>query len=381
MAKVYVCYSYPNGTEPVSVIRDRSMFGKGGGAMKKTAKSLFRMAIITCLGICLTLSAAPMTVRADENQTVENTYTVTYRPGNIARFRDSLYDEYVGQYTSGAVTRSQATGSIKITVPAGAPYPRIPNAGDVEFDAAHEGKYYLDTASWPTQQTVTENGDYVADYIALVDSVEYTVRFVDASSGEDVAPPVISMGNKNTKITYTARNIEGYQYDSYVKEMTLGSTGTENIMKFQYTSTTGPNVIIEEIPGRTITDYDYVQGPGTDVYENVAVPAANGNPGGGGAGNAAPEGEDTTTIPEEEVPLGDGTQDSDNEGAASDEADGGLTEIPEEEVPLGSGEETPGNVSPLLLGGIFAAVVVLGGTAFLLVRRKNRMNHNTSENE
>ena len=116
-----------------------------------------------------------MTVKADENQTVENTYTVTYRPGNIARFSDSLYQEYVGQYTSNAVTRSQATGSIRITVPAGAAYPRVPNAGDVEFDAAHEGKYYLDTASWPTQQTVTENGDYVADYIACL---LYTSRCV-----------------------------------------------------------------------------------------------------------------------------------------------------------------------------------------------------------
>ncbi|MBU9726518.1 hypothetical protein [Diplocloster modestus] len=349
--------------------------------MKKTAKSLFRMAIITCLGICLNLSAAPMTVKADENQTVENTYTVTYRPGNIARFSDSLYQEYVGQYTSNAVTRSQATGSIRITVPAGAAYPRVPNAGDVEFDAAHEGKYYLDTASWPTQQTVTENGDYVADYIALVDSVEYTIRFVDASSGEDVAPPVISVGNKNTKITYTARNIEGYQYDSYVKEMTLGSAGTENIIQFQYTSTTGPNVIIEEIPGRTVTDYDYVQGPGTDIYENVTVPAANVNPGGGGADNAALEGEDTTTIPEEEVPLDDGTQGGGDEGTAGDETDGNLTEIPEEEVPLGSGEETPGNVSPLVLGGIFAAVIVLGGGVFFIFRRKNHLNHNTSEHE
>lgn len=57
-------------------------------------RKIDRVVMLSCLCICMLMGAMTLQVNAAE----ENTYTVTYRPGNIARFREQLYAGYVAEY-------------------------------------------------------------------------------------------------------------------------------------------------------------------------------------------------------------------------------------------------------------------------------------------
>lgn len=353
------------------------------------------------------LSAA-MTMQV--NAAEENTYTVTYRPGNIAKFSENLYADYVAVYGESQVSRSEATGSIKITVPAGAPYPTAPDAQDLVFDDAHKGKYYVKTEWRPTQETVTENGDYVVDYGAFTDSVEYTIRFVDSGSGEDVATPVITMGNVNDQITYTAKTVQGYAYDTYVKQITLTADASKNEIRFQYTSTEQPTTQVVQVPGETITNTTYEQGPGTTVNETVTVPGgstttpadnnaaagntpANNTPANnatadnttaadnnaaGNQNNANPAGDqnkNNVNIPDEEVPLADQPEDTgSSDGTNESETTMATEEITDAEVPLAEkpSEDLSSSRQPIILGSTFAGILLLAGGFLYFMKRKGK---------
>lgn len=370
-------------------------------------RKIGHMVMLGCL--CTCMLAAAMTIQA--NAAEENTYTVTYRPGNIAKFSDHLYAGYVAVYGESQVSRSEATGSIKITVSAGSPYPAAPDALDLVFDDAHKGKYYVKTEWRPTQETVTENGDYVVDYGALTDSVEYTIRFVDSKSGEDVATPVITMGNVNDQITYTAKAVQGYAYDSYVKQMTLTADTSKNEIRFQYTSTEQPTTQVVQIPGETITNTTYEQGPGTTVNETVTVPggttstpadntdsagntpanntpvnntpADNTTPADNNAAqnqnnaNANPDqnqNENNVNIPDEQVPLADQPEDSKStDGINESETTMATEEITDAEVPLAEKpSEGLSSSKPIILGSVFAGVLLFAGGFLYFMKKKGK---------
>lgn len=412
MMKAAVCYNYLRSKE-IDILPDRKpgkpasadayLGEKGGGIIMSILKNIYRMGVICCLSICMLAAAMTIQVKAAEANTAadstasDNTYTVTYRPGKIARFSDQLYAGYVAAYGEERVSRSEATGSIKITVTAGAPCPAAPDASDLIFDDAHKGKYYVKTDWRPTQETVTENGDYVVDYGALTDSVEYTIRFVDAQSGEDVATPVITMGNVNDKITYTAKTIQGYAYDSYVKQLTLTADSAGNEIRFNYTSTQQPTTQVVQIPGDTITNTTYEQGPSTTVNETVTVPGgttttpADNN---AAADNTAPAANNTTqdqnqnnanpapdqnenniNIPDEEVPLADqpeGTGSTD--GVNEPETVQATEEITDGEVPLADkpSEDLSSSNMPLILGSAFAGFLLLAGGFLYFMKKKGK---------
>lgn len=374
-------------------------------------RKIDRLVMLGCLCICMLSAAMTMQVNAAE----ENTYTVTYRPGNIAKFSENLYADYVAVYGESQVSRSEATGSIKITVSAGAPYPTAPDAQDLVFDDAHKGKYYVKTEWRPTQETVTENGDYVVDYGAFTDSVEYTIRFVDSGSGEDVATPVITMGNVNDQITYTAKTVQGYAYDTYVKQITLTADASKNEIRFQYTSTEQPTTQVVQVPGETITNTTYEQGPGTTVNETVTVPggstttpADNNAPAGntpannppsdntpannatadnttaadnnaaGNQNNANPAGdqnENNVNIPDEEVPLADQPEDTgSSDGTNESETTMATEEITDAEVPLAEkpSEDLSSSRQPIILGSTFAGILLLAGGFLYFMKRKGK---------
>lgn len=442
MMKAAVCYNYLRSKE-IDILPDRKpgkpasadayLGEKGGGIIMSILKNIYRMGVICCLSICMLAAAMTIQVKAAEANTAadstasdntasdntpsdnaatdntasDNTYTVTYRPGKIARFSDQLYAGYVAAYGEERVSRSEATGSIKITVTAGVPCPAVPDASDLIFDDAHKGKYYVKTEWRPTQETVTENGDYVVDYGALTDSVEYAIRFVDAQSGEDVATPVITMGNVNDKITYTAKTIQGYAYDSYVKQLTLTADSAGNEIRFNYTSTQQPTTQVVQIPGDTITNTTYEQGPSTTVNETVTVPGgttttpADNN---AAADNTAPAANNTTqnqnqnqnqnqdqnqnnanpapdqnennvNIPDEEVPLADqpeGTGSTD--GVNQPETVQATEEITDGEVPLADkpSEDLSSSNMPLILGSAFAGFLLLAGGFLYVMKKKGK---------
>ena len=97
--------------------------------MKKNLKII---SVLTVLMLAFLIS--PLQVSAA--QPIAKEYTVTYRPGNIARFSDALVQKYQEYYREENVSVSQATGSISITVQAGSFYPEAPSAEDIVMDEA-----------------------------------------------------------------------------------------------------------------------------------------------------------------------------------------------------------------------------------------------------
>lgn len=75
-------------------------------------KGLWSIAVAACTGVCLT--AAPVFAAGE--------YTVTIRPGNVARFTEEFLQEYMA--LGAQVT--EKTGSIKVKVAAGETIPMLP---------------------------------------------------------------------------------------------------------------------------------------------------------------------------------------------------------------------------------------------------------------
>lgn len=158
--------------------------------MKK--KRMFHIAAAVCTGMLL--SATPVLAAADTAE-----YTVTLRPGSIAQFSDEFVDAYVNTY--GAEVTGK-TGSIKVKLNPGETIPMLPDDGDLIYKDSAKGRYTMNTDWYPDTNVVTGNESFVVKYDALVDAVEYKVRYVDSQSGEDVAPPVITQGNAGQTYTY-----------------------------------------------------------------------------------------------------------------------------------------------------------------------------------
>lgn len=183
---------------------------------------------------CLSLMMTALPAKAAE--TVQ--YTVTIRPGSVARFSDTFLD----QYRAIGATVTEKTGSIKVKVQAGGTIPYLPDAGDLVYQDGKEGRYTMNTDWYPDSLTVTENENLVVKYDALNDAVEYRVRYVDSQSGEDVATPMIAQGNVGDTYTYYSETISGYRCDTESQSLTLTSRAGDNELVFRYVSTVEPDV-------------------------------------------------------------------------------------------------------------------------------------------
>lgn len=366
------------------------------------------------LGIGVFLSALPVSVMnvaaagSTGVQEEEITYTVTYRPGKIGDFTG--FAERCSAY--GTVSVSERTGSVKVVIPAGGAYPDFPGAEDIQIKEEYQGQYMVNPDYDPTRgiSTVTENGDYVVDYVAVVDTVEYSVRFVDAQSGEDIAVPVISQGNVNEPAGYPEiREIGSYRLTEAPGSILLTADPAQNILTFKYVDTREPevntvtrpgNTVVQEVPG-SVTTVE-VSGSGTTTQttggqETARTPesgTANGNnnetnpPEEDGSNETRQESQDTEAsqdtevsqiqvIPDEDVPLGEKPDEgiteskSENKNTENKAAENETTKIEDEEVPLAESavqDKGPGRI--WVYGGIGAAAAALiGAGAFFLKRR------------
>lgn len=188
--------------------------------MNKRTLSCFCAACITTLMMAVPAGAAT------------EQYTVTIRPGSIARFSDSFLEEY----RSLGAEVTEKTGSIKVKVEPGEMLPLIPTEQDMVYQEDRAGKYVM-TADWYTAETVTEDRAWVIQYDALVDAVEYKIRYVDVQSGEDVTLPLIAQGNVGTTYTFYSKEIDDYKCDTASQTLTLNADKEENILTFSYVST------------------------------------------------------------------------------------------------------------------------------------------------
>lgn len=383
-------------------------------------RNLWKTAAAVCIGIGLT--ALPVSAASE--------YTVTLRPGNVARFSE----EFVQAYTALGAQVTEKTGSIKVKVPAGETIPMLPTPEDLVYETEYEDRYVMNTDWYPATDVVSGNENLVVKYSAVTDAVEYRIRYVDSQSQEDVAPPVIAQGNVGQEVVYYREQVENYVCDTPSQSITLSENSSDNEITFLYTSTLEPVVNEVEVPGDTITRTETVPGdvvtetetiPGTTTVINQAAgtttgtgaagttgtagtgaagTAGTGTAGTGAAGTAdtgtagagagtagtgtagtagtdgtgtagtdgtQAAGDGTEAIPGEEVPLG-----QTDLGDGADNAESGSSEIEEEEVPLAQmdlDEDTDENgVSPIPFVAAGAAVVAAaaGGAFYFLKRRR-----------
>lgn len=356
--------------------------------MKK--KRMFHIAAAVCTGMLL--SATPVLAAADTAE-----YTVTLRPGSIAQFSDEFVDAYVNTY--GAEVTGK-TGSIKVKLNPGETIPMLPDDGDLIYKDSAKGRYTMNTDWYPDTNVVTGNESFVVKYDALVDTVEYKVRYVDSQSGEDVAPPVITQGNAGQTYTYYSQQIANYSCDTASQSLTLTGNSGDNVITFEYTSTLEPEVNRVEIPGDTITQTERIPGTttiveqttgtttgtgttgtttgtsnGTGAGTNTAGTADNGTAGNTGdtAANAGTAGDtgvgETETIEGEDVPLGQNELDGEEAEAGADDSE--TEEIEEESVPMGQKDvEEGGSALPWVAGGVVVVAVGAGAGWYFMKKRR-----------
>lgn len=317
-------------------------------------------------------------------QAAVDAYTVTFRPGNVGYFAMEKTDaevdkqaeakkvadaQYVGLYGADNVTVTK-NGAIKVMVPANAAVPSAPI-----YIQAETGYFVKDASVWgpATEQLADKNMDYVVDYGKLVNGVEYTVEYVDSSSGESIAPVYIAQANIGDEREVTAPKqiviSEATVYNLTSEEtlmLVLDADSTKNVFTFSYTM--APRGTVEE------EVVNYIDGGTVTVDETFTTFIDNGTtvttiPAQGGAGGGEAENEQGTVVIEDEnVPLAPPAEEDANSG--------NMVNIGEEDVPLASFED--GNVANTI--AIVAGVFVLAAIAVALIwlRAKKKKNDEQS---
>lgn len=315
-------------------------------------KGLWSIAVAACTGVCLT--AAPVFAAGE--------YTVTIRPGNVARFTEEFLQEYMA--LGAQVT--EKTGSIKVKVAAGETISMLPTPQDLVYGEEYQDRYVMNTDWYPQAEVVSGNEDLVVKYDAVTDTVEYRIRYVDSQSEEDVQTPVIAQGNIGDVVSYFPEQVENYTCSMGRQSLTLTADSRENEITFYYTSTAEPVVNEVEVPGDTITRTETV--PGDTRVVSQPAGTGTGNAGTGtqtdttGSGTeegTQAAGEDTEAIEGEDVPLGQ----QDLDGEEEEDTGDGTSKIEEEEVPLAQAnleEEGGMHTAPLIAAGVVVAAGAAG---------------------
>ncbi len=230
--------------------------------MKGLLASLVSLAMVASLAIGVNGASA-------------RTYTITFAPGLMGTFKESWINKVKKDYDG--VKVSKATGAVMIPVTVSslenAALKDIPTASDI---ATQDATYVVGTSWTPASHAVTGNATYVVQYNRAVNTVEYTIKYVDATTNQDVSSPIIARGNEGETITGTAAIVDQYSYDVESKTMKLTSKASENVMTFYYTSTATPSSTVTNVlPGGTTTTYNYV----TTTTGNTAGGTTNGTGG------------------------------------------------------------------------------------------------------
>ena len=207
---------------------------------------------------------------------------------------------------------------------------------------------------------VESDMDLVVCYGVLVDSVGYTVRYVD-QQGNELLPSESFYGNVGDSPVLAYRYIEGYLPQAYNLTGELYSDPSQNIYTFTYTPLAVPEQVVEQLP---------------TVVTTTTIPA-EGAEGGGAAAPVTPEDAPAVAVDvpaDEEIIAEDGTplaQPADVEDIRDDETPMASLNSLARDDSLGEDAGMLFGQSPLVLGlGIGLLVVVAAGIAFFLVYKK-----------
>ena len=372
--------------------------------MKKLfAKMKFIGTFLVIAAMCL----PAMNVRAAETDDAaappKKTYTVTFRPGNVGYFAMEAVANVEGQEKelAGAVAALEYNayqytvtehGAIKVTVPANAAVPAAPT-----YIQSDSGYFVKESSIWgPAGQdikTVDKNMDFVVDYGKLVDGVEYTVKYVDSSSGESIAPVYITQANIGESRTVTAPSqiviSEGTVYNltsAASLTLELDADSGKNVFTFSYTlapSGTVVEEIVDYVDGGTVTTTETVTTYVNNGTTVTTTPAGQGGQGGGQGGGAVADNANennggNVTIEEENTPLAPSMENTQDQ-----EGTGNAVTIGEDEVPLADFQPEGNSYAAMIWAGVFVAAAVAVTAFWLLTKKKSQVSDssNTEQQE
>lgn len=337
------------------------------------------------------LSAAGPDIKAEASQ---EAYTVTYRAGNVGCFavtgtdkteKKAMAEEVAELLYAGNedVTGVEVTenGAIRLTVRRGATVPTAPGAGYVQTEA---GYFVRNASQWGAgaDETVIKNVDYVVDYGKLVNGVEYTVRYVDAVSGTQLAPVAVAYGNAGDTVEadasakITVSGAAGYYLQGEARqELVLTQDAAKNVLTFTYSaepSAVEVNEIVEYEEGDTVvvTETVTVNTPAQGAAGAVLAPGQQPTP-------QEPEGE-VTVIDEEETPLQGAPDETEGDRAAESGQGEGTSDyedvvvIEEEQTALSGFFDEAGSRGIYLGAGLAAALLIAVGAVWLQYNRRAR---------
>lgn len=324
------------------------------------------------------LFCAVPTTSIHAESTAKKTYTVTFRAGNVGSFNLNANNtsgeniEATPNYIKFTVEKGECLSStfdfISDDASLNAYLLNITSASN-ETDATDyidSGYRLRDVADWcegAANTPINRNTEYVLDYAKLVDSVRYVIRFVDAESLEQIAPPTIAYGNAGETIVCNPLTIAGYRTEDVAVQLVLSAEDeTANVVTFAYTYTGENNAVVE-----TITEYEQGDVVVETVMNQVEVPTPAGpvnviadgeNAGEGNVEEADAENAGNITIEDEQVPL-----------AAEEE---NRVTIEDEQVPLAAENEKgmPFGWGAILGTTVAAVSVVIAGTIIMKRRKK-----------
>lgn len=263
-------------------------------------------------------------------------YQITFAPGSLGEFKQTLIQDYQNLYGTKNVNLSKATGSVTIKVEAEKTMPNAPTAQDTILKDSLK-QYYVLTSGWqPASTTVSENATYVVQYGALTNSVDYSIRYVDITTKQDIALPVFAKANSNEVMNAYAKSIDGYTFDTQTKSITLTSDVKQNVLTFYYTAGVETKVV-NQVEENVVTRNQIVTIPNNNINTNIPLP------------------NNETILNENETPLSN---------AGTNET------IEDEKTPLSKGDELTKNNQILYysLGGIAVLGILIG--LFVILKKK-----------
>lgn len=294
------------------------------------------------------------------------TYTVTFRAGNVGRFQaeagiaNNENIEVTANYIKFTVEKGQSLGSTYDFVSDDASLDAFFLNITDDIDEGYRLKSASNWCSGAAAAVVNRNTEYVLDYAKLVNPVKYVISFVDAASGEQIAPPTIAYGNAGEELVCNPLAIASYDTEDEAVSIVLNAENDEaNNVTFRYTYNGETGSTVE-----TVTEYR----PGGTVVNTIIDEVEEETP--AGAAVITPAADDAqednlVDIEDEEVPLA-------NEEEQAVISEDNLVDIEDEDVPLAIEEaQTEQSYWGVAVGGTIA-VVAVGAATTVLIRKKRK---------
>lgn len=298
-------------------------------------------------------------------------YKIVFKAGKEAAFNS-------GADAMGTVSADRKTLTIECAE--GTALPALPTYSILTVPSDFR---ILESSSWGYRKnngTVSRSENIVVQYAQLINGVEYTVRYIDDSTGNNIAAPKIERGSSTTTITETALNITDYQLLATcpnTQTITLDLANPNPVIEFryEYTGTGGGGTTVITEPGTTTvvttdggteTIYQVNEVP---TYVSTPVAGGGGAAAGGGAADAGDQAADAgdagAQIGDGEVPLAGGDQEDEKKGLENDGKD---VILEDEEVPKGLFGTGVNPTSVIIASGIGLAIIA--GVLFGISRFK-----------